>query len=989
MTPKRSKTIYTIPPGLSFVESISYGLMNLAGHDPVLLSRMRVLLPTRRACRALRDAFLKQSKGVPLLLPAMHPIGDVDETELSLAFPDSEEFGLLPAISPIRRQILLSQMVGKMDPARKPEQNLALAQALIRLMDQVYTEELDLAALPYLVETRDFADHWQISLDFLSILSQTWPGILKECGVMDAAHRRVCLIRTLAEKWRKTPPVTPVFAAGSTGSIPATANLLGVIAGLPDGALILPGLDTGMPEKDWEQVGEPHPQAPLKQLLERLEITRREVRLWPGAGGNTAENSCVLIREIMRPATTAINWQSLATDTKALSSFEDSLKRIRRYECAGPQEEALVVALCLRKALEDPSRTAALITPDRALARRVASFCRRWEISIDDSAGQNLPDTDIGRYLLLCAQALLHSLAPVSLLSLLRQSLCRAGMEEAEFQTALNDLELKLLRGPKPEPGFAGLRRRLRQNATNGSGAHALLDRLEPVFKDFAALLNGPPQSVSRIIDVHLAMAEALAKTPAEEGADRLWAGEAGEEAAKFFADLRDQAQWIGTMDVFSYLPFLGHLMKGCSTRPSRGIHPRLSILGQIEARLIQTDTVILSGLNEGTWPPEPDTDPWMSRPMRKRFGLPSPDRKISLAAHDFAQAFCAPEVILTRSLRVDGGPTVPARWLSRMDAVLQAAGISMQHDRGDFIALARHLDKSGAPATPLSPPRPQPPVSLRPRRLPVTKIQTWVEDPYAIYAQYILELKPAEPLEKLPDQRDRGILLHNILQRLHQESSDSGNETLLLTLAREEIRKRGDDPGTWDLWLARFEKTAAFFMTEERKWLQEAAPLKQEAEGRLVIQTATSPFTLSVRADRIDALKGGGLAILDYKSGGKYTESEIACGKHPQLALGALVLRQGGFADIPAQAVKALAYWVLSGHSGNKVTILRDPESVAGAIEMAQAGLGDLIALYDREETPYLSVPDPAHAPRFSDYAHLARVKEWTVPHDQEAEAS
>ena len=118
-------------------------------------------------------------------------------------------------------------------------------------MDQIYTENLDMADLATLVP-ENFAEHWQITLQFLEILSEHWPKILAEHHVIDHADRRNRLILALADFWNTHPPIAPIIAAGSPGSLPSTARLLSVISGLPQGRIILPGLDTNCDEESWK-----------------------------------------------------------------------------------------------------------------------------------------------------------------------------------------------------------------------------------------------------------------------------------------------------------------------------------------------------------------------------------------------------------------------------------------------------------------------------------------------------------------------------------------------------------------------------------------------------------------------------------------------------------------------------------------------------------------------------------------------------------------
>ncbi len=979
------KNVYTIPAGLPFAKALARQLLAETDGAPEKLSNMRILLPTRRACRTLREAFLQLSNGKPLLLPNMQPIGDLDEEELSFSILGGcGTLDLPPAISPLKRQLLLARTIRAVPGySHGPEQALKLAEALGQLIDQIIIEECDLANLHEIVP-EDFADHWQITLDFLKILSEHWPKILSENGVIDGAERRNRLIKALAQHWQDHPPKEPVIAAGSTGSIPATTALLSTIANLEHGRVVLPGLDQVIDEQSWQVLDESHPQYGLKHLLDHMNLDRESVSLWPSCEqGNKLRHK--LASELMRPADTTSQWEMLATSTEA-AQIHESLTGLRKFECDNEAEEASLIALLLREALEDQTRTAALVTPDRKLARRVAAIAQRWQITLDDSAGQTLGQTRVGTFLRLGANACISQFAPVSLLALLRHDFCGLNLEYDTLRKITNNLEIVTLRGLRPKPGLSEIRAIL-QEVNDKDGAD-LLDHLETATSRFMDLGTSEECcDFSDFLSVHIKMTEALATAKRAEGMNRLWSGDEGDAAASFLGDLQAHAHLLPKVTAYEYEEILTQLMNNITVRPSYGTHPRLMILGQMEARLIDADLIIMAGLNEGSWPPDPGHDPWMSRPMRKDFGLPAPERSIGLAAHDFVQGFCgAPSVVLTRAKRVEGSPTVPARWLQRLDTVLQAAKIDpAELQNYPQLDWAQRLDVAPE-IKPCERPAPRPPANKRPDQLSVTKIETWLQDPYSIYARYVLGLKKLEPLDAQPGAKERGILLHNILQHFIVDYPDDippKAADSLINIAAREIEKLHDDPTLWQFWWPRFYNLSDWLVSHETKWRKQAKPLKTEVMGKVTLKTPEKSFTLTARADRIDRLDNGSLAIIDYKSGGTYSQTDIRTGKSPQLSLEAAILMEGGFQDISAGDVSTLAYWTLTG--GPKAgAVTKINEDVADIVARTREGLKKLIAVFNDPETPYYALPAPDNAPRFNDYEHLARVKEWAALDDK-----
>ena len=980
--------VYTIPPSVAFVDALAAELLRRAEDDPLALPRMRILLPTRRACRALATAFLRIQGDRPLLLPRMTPLGDVDEDEIALDYAaelGSEDALIAPAIAPLRRLLLLTQLVLARDAKTSPDQAARLAQELARLLDQVQTERLDWRDLETLVPD-ELAAHWQTTLHFLTILSQHWPRILAEEGVCDPADRRNWLLAAQAAAWTKAPPATPVIAAGSTGSIPATADLLKVVSRLPHGAVILPGLDQEADDDTWAAIrAEPwHPQYGMALLLERLEVSRADVRVWPHeVPDRYAEARARLIHRALRPAVAS-------ADPEPFGAAQLAVQHLSRLDAPTLEEEARAIALIMREVLEHDERTAALVTPDRALARRVAAELQRWQIAVDDSAGLALGDTQPGAFLRLVARMVADRFAPVPLLAALKHPLAGGGQTTARFRATVRRLELAALRGPRPAAGLAGLRHALGDRHSDSERLHTLLDTLTEATEPFVDLMERPSAGLPALLAAHVAAAEALAATDVEPGPDRLWQGDAGEAMAKFIAELADAAQGFAFDRTEAYPALFETLLAGQVVRPVWGRHPHLAIWGPLEARLQQADVLILAGLNEDSWPPRAAASPWMSRPMMQAFGLPLPDRRVGLSAHDFAQAFCAPTVWLTRARRREGTPTVPSRWLLRLEATLRPTPEAEIRAGEAWLHWQSILDEP-APGERrrIDPPAPCPPVEARPRKLSVTRIETWMRDPYAIYAQNILRLTALDPLDADPGAAEYGSFVHaalDLFTRQHPRQLPGDALPQLLAIGRQVFAPMLDRPGVRAFWWPRFERIARWFVAEEERRADAIVERFSEVTGTLSIDAPYAPFALTAKADRIDRRTDGSLVIIDYKTGAPPTDKEVAAGFAPQLPLEAAIAAAGGFDGIPARAVAGITYWRLRGNDdgGETRDLKGDPSEFALT---ALAGLERLVAVFDQQTTPYAARPRSSVAPRFSDYEHLARIREWSAAGADDAE--
>jgi ATP-dependent helicase/nuclease subunit B len=974
-------SVFSIAPGLSFVDELAAGLMErLVPDDPLALARATILVPTRRAERALADAFLRQGDGRPLILPRFQTLGDLDDEEIAFAL--EADFDLPPAIAPLRRQLRLARLVRAFKPGLGWDQAAKLARELARFLDQVQTEELALEGLRSLVPD-DYADHWREVLAFLDILATHWPKALAEEGALDPAARRNLLLAQQARLWQSQPPAQPVIVAGSTGSLPATARLIGAVNALPQGWVVLPGLDTLLDEAGWRAVGEDHPQFALKNLLDRLGVARGAVADWrPAARSATPKARLRLLSQALRPAATTQRWRSEERlDRTALAG-------VLCLEAPGPREEAGAIALLMRQTLEEEGATAALVTPDRGLARRVAAELERWDIAIDDSAGRPLADAPAGLFLRLLGRAVAGRFAPLDLLALLKHPLAALGLAPSELRRRARKLERLKLRGPRPGPGLAALK--------EGGADEVWLDRLDRAQAPLAALLDQPAAPIAKLLAAQIALAETVAASDDQTGPARLWRGEDGQALAQFTAELLEAARDLDPVEGAAWPALLETLMANAAVRPVYGRHPRLHIWGPLEARLQKADRMILGGLNEGTWPAEPEADPWLSRPMRKAFGLPAPERRIGLAAHDFAQGAAAARLVLTRALRVEGTPTRASRWLLRLEAAMRALGLAEPEARLPWqddtpLIWESRLD-AGPRLAPAQPPRPCPPLAARPRRLSVTEIETWLRDPYALYAKRVLNLRALDPIDALPGDAEYGTLVHAVLDaflKRFPKELPPDPEAALWDLAARQLETVAAFPGLAAYWEPRLRRIAAWVARAEPPRRQALERCWSEIAGALVFEAPGGPFTLVAKADRIERLADGRWALLDYKTGAPPSQKEVKAGFAPQLPLEAAIARQGGFADLPKAEIAQLVYWRLSGDRlGGEARPIKDADPDALA-EEALARLKALVARFDDPRTPYLAQPVPGRANRRSDdYAHLARLAEWQSAPEGEGDA-
>jgi ATP-dependent helicase/nuclease subunit B len=1047
--------IYTVPPGRNFLDELARAV--LAGElaatggrapDPLALTDYTILLPTRRATRALNEAFLARARRPAMLLPAIRPIAEADEDLgilSSLAREGSDQAGggdLPPAIGSLERRLVLTQLVmrwraAEAEAARRagdtphlgpdptaldrdtPAKASGLAAELARLMDMIETEGVSLASLQELVPDT-FSAHWQKTIDFLKILTELWPAYLAAGELLSPADRRNRLILAEAARLAAHPPAGPVIVAGVTGSIPATAELMRQVLRLDSGAILLPGLDVDLDEASWQAIAptdpdaERHPEHPqygLKVLLDRLGVGRADVAVLTETPLTTPEAARArLVSEAMRPAGTTGLWRGFAetTDRDRVAAGLDGLTLLA---APSAEDEAEAVALILREALETPGRTAALVSPDRLLARRVAVRLETWGIRVDDSAGRPFPKTVPGAFLDLVVEAIQHDFEPARLMALLRHPLTRIGLTPFEVRRTARYLELAAFRTTYLDRGLDGVatalaraEREVRVEKTrrdravgrlwpeDWEAAHDLVRRLrdayEPLLAQFAESGTIP---LARLAKAHAETAERIAALPdtdmAADGGSPLYQGEAGEEAATLLAGLMDTSMPAPAIEAGDYADFYRSLVATESVRPRVPVHPRLSIWGPFEARLQRPDVVVLGSLNEATWPEAVDPGPWLNRPMRRALGLPSPEEKLGHAAHDFSSLLGAERVYLTRAEKVAGVPTVPSRWLMRLEALLDGLGLGdmLERDRS-WLAWARAREEITAPIR-IAPPAPRPPVALRPRTLSVSAIESWIASPYAIFARHILKLEALPALGQSPDAALKGMLTHEIMKRFAGRFPAALPHDGVRELDRiiaEVLSPFSTSPRVAAFWRPRLERFA--------RWLADTEPARRdgvtrvvaEVSGRREIDAPAGAFVLTARADRID-VAARGLVITDYKTGQLPTDTAVTRLLAPQLPLEAAIAAVGGFEGIDTGAVSMLRYIRASGGEppGEEHVVATD--DVGGLAAAALESLTRLVAEFDDDATPYAALRRAGFDYRFDDYAGLARVAEWSGQADEE----
>ena len=1004
--------IYSVAAHRGFADALVAGLIPRYREPGFGLARLTLLLPSQRAVRTVTEAFVRASGGA-LMLPRMAVVGDLDldDTLGTLFDPlDGENGGqagapILPAIDPVVRLLVLARLLRE-ELAAQPGTAMPGEAALLRLargvaetIDRLLIEEVtpeDLLDPAVIGLVGDLAGHWKAATRLFARVLMRWRAECDARGACDAPQRRSSLLRAIARRWQVAPPPYPVVAAGVTSAAPAVAQLLRVVSQLPGGAVILPDLDLALDDAVWDALGHAgapadpatanhgdpgarvfgrndivsHPQYHLKLLLARMGVARGEVQAWHRAGLAAAPPArSRAISNLFLPPVASTAWATLPAE-------ERSLTGVRVMESASPDEEALSIAILVRRALAEPERRVAVITPDRGLAERVIGHLQRWGIAADDSAGRPLPQTPAGRLFLLLAQVWAERAAPVALIALLGHPLVQAGDSRPAWLDRVRQLDLAL-RGPRPAPGIAGLRAHL-------EGARRP-DADLITWWDQAALLLSPLLASDEPLPLADAMALLVESAEALCG-EAIWAEADGRALAAFVeewsAAAGDPAVAAGgpgagqpPVDPAELPALLRDALDGVAVRPPYGGHPRLAIYGLIEARMSRADLVICAGLVEGTWPAAPASDPVLAPAVLRALGIPGADFRIGLAAHDFAAALGAPEVVLSHAARDTGGPTVPSRFLLRIRAM---AGGHVQFEKATG-QWARALDR-GTRVEPVARPRPRPSAVQRRVDIAATALDRLRGDPYQFYASAILQLASLDALDADPSAAWRGTAVHAILEQWHAIDAPPGE---LVPIAERALARMSAHPLMRALWQPR--------LIDALLWIEQEL-VEDRKKGRTVLAferwgaMTVRGVRIKGRADRIDRLADGTLAIVDYKTGTPPKGRMVADGFALQLGLIGLMAEHGGI-DGVSGTPRHFEYWSLSKKVGHDHFGWRD-EPIPEGRKRSGVPRDEFLAVtrryLDEALDKWILGTDPFTArlnpdlPGYADYDQLMRLDEW-----------
>jgi ATP-dependent helicase/nuclease subunit B len=1013
--------IYNIPSGVPFAECLARGMIESYGNNPEILAKTTVFLPSKQAITLVKDAFFTVNKGKILLLPKMRVLGELSEEELVL-LPNNPHvhFKILSEKRPISNTLktpALAKLILN-TPHLFPHithyaDAVSVAQNILDLLDLLYTHNMSVDVLTTL-DAENYSENWQKTLDNIIPITALWHDYLSQNGYGDPAHYRNIAFEYLTDFYTHNPPQNPVIVAGITDALPVCVAFLKIIQRLEHGHIIISGLDTHLTQTDILKLNPDHPQYALQKLLHTLGMASSDVPYWHASKQfltNTHTQRQKLCTEIMRPSGTTEEWCSV-NDRLSEQDMLVALDDINIIQAPNDRLEATAIALIIREAVENPHTKIALMTPNRELVARVTTILNRWNIKPTDTAGIALSQTPQGIYLKLLCDVLEHNFAPIPLLALLKHPMSNAGLPNGDFKKQVYLFEYHILRDSIVKNGLYGYGQALQTkiNTLNPQSEHytqrldtynIIVDMLAYLSNRFSDVLHAPdtvtmaaliPILKDLVSEMTCTDTQSVPESAPKSVTEIFWADDAGQKCLDMLDTYIQNSDLLGAMPKATACTYIIDSLSQYSVRDSGyNQNPNVLIWGTADARLQQADIIIMGGLTEGTFPVSPKTGVWLSRPMLAQMSLSLPEAKIGTDAYDFVQAFCTHKIFLTHCVQSNGSPTIPSRWLIRLENLLKSTvknpKITDKLYNSPYLAWVDMLDNVHAKAKPASRPAPKPPAHARPTSMSVTDAEKWIRDPYSIYGKYILTLRKLNDIDQDLEAAEKGNIVHTLLHEFTLATKDGFGgkpHQIMRDLLDKTLETLKEKPLLYVFWGTRLHYIGMQFVDFEIDRRKTLTPIMYEQTGTLSFETSRGNFILKARCDRIDLNEFSEAILVDYKtsSGSATTYEKIKAGFAPQLPLQAMMLKQGGFGT--AYPIAGAEYIVVADNIDIKPMKAKKNTDIeplfSDLVDDIFNQFKEWTENFNDENTPYISRRLPEFLKFTGDYDLLARVPEWNL---------
>ena len=1003
-------SVFHLPPSSDFANHFVEGLLSrfepgILSSNPELLGRLKILTSNKRLAKRIEEILYLNGF---IILPKVVQLDELSDFFYRSSVKNIEEEkgqSRFQVISDLERLLLLERLIKEAHQKKFSKMTKVdffdLAKNLGSLIDEFNINSVNIKDLEKIVE-EDLPQHLQLNLIFMRQVVARYQKTLKQIKFIDKSSKQILDVNNLINHWEREPYSLPLLIAGSTGSQKSTAMLMYAISKLPQGLVILPGLDTNLTDRSWKNLTPDHPQYGFFSLAKTWGLARYghneiiKAPCWHKMSATDHETYNKSIRShffslLMRPAPVTDEWRT--EGESILDNLNLALDDISLIEAENSRLEAAAISVSIKEAINE-GLTVALVSPAKQIARRVTAELKRWHITPINSLGISLAETELGLFLRQGALVINSGFNFNYVVALIKNRLCGG-------QYALHNANIvKLQQAPQwPTMSFLDLADHIWLTDQDEEFLH-WYNWLSKVFKDSIAALE--INFLSNIVDAHKKFSQCLINgyypkyDELELPDDHKLCCETDidYEVLSVLNQLSDTSKETGKFEFWAYNKILESLLSEANYTPlPKSENCSVFIWGTLESRTQHADVVILAGLNEGIWPSHYKEGNWLNRSMRAVIGIDLLERKIGLSAHDFQQAAMAKKLILSRSLRQDNIPSVSSRWLLRLENLLFGLGASGTkyladiRSRGDvFLQLARELYSSDllTNSLPLEVtrralrPAPIPPLTTRPNKLSVTEIDTLIRNPYSVYAKRILNLRKILNVQHTSDPRNKGNLVHTTMENfIGEHINELPNLNEACAVLKEKFNLILDNAlipiAIKSVWKAQFSmRTTNIILCELQRRLV-GKPIALEVYGKYIINFDTGDsFFITAKADRVDKSPDG-FIVYDYKTG-QVSRRDLERNS-PQLDIEALMVKSGSFVGIPDGKVLGLG---LVGLGASQQQYLKDVK--IEDLDRWQSGLVKLIKQMKFELSAF-----PARLFRdkkgysSDDYEHLSRYGEWS----------
>jgi ATP-dependent helicase/nuclease subunit B len=941
-----------VPSNYNFLESIYLYLINTFENN-LNLSNVTILLPSRRSANELKRIFLNNSKSTSIILPIMKAIGDVDyddmllnNIDINILYSHNE---LTKPVSNVKYKLLLIKKI--LDNYKDINIDIAinLSKELNTFLSDVEKNELKLDDLDNLVD-EEYALHWQKILFFLKNFGEKWQNFLKENNIISKNTNILKTIEVYTKLFKVNPPKNPIIIVGNFVSIKSTMNLIKTISKYNNTYFIFKGFENTLNTDELKEINELHSHFHFNCIVEELNIKNIK-NIKYNICKIVDDNITATINNAMLPSNLTYKWHAIDNVAK--------LNNVKCVECDEFNDELNIIIFYLLNYIANNGLKNIAIIANVDYAHQIELHLKKWNLPFNNNFGKRFLFNNLVQYLFLILNVYSSNFAPEYLLALLKNNFTYFSYTKNELECKTLLFEKNILDGKTNKNGMTSYKKNVEYMMDGKTELSEFLENIESYFEPF----KKDDFNLKELIYLHLNIAEKIS-----DGADLWFSKDYNNKVFEFFQDLVEQSDCIEVINIQDYISLLAYLLSEQSYSEKYSIYPAINIISLQESRLINYDLVIVPNLNDGVFPVNIATDPYMSKSMRLKFGLPIKEVEIGEVCYDFIQLLSQKEVLLSRSSKMNGETTTKSRFLQRLETFLECKKLALDKCKSIVNTYREYADIQYNIINDIYKKRPNPlNQEEKLTRLSATNIETLAKNPYDIYARKILKLYRLNIIRKINAAINIGTITHKIFEIYCKEYEKYRDN--IVELVNDVLEKSFvDDKISMELYFDKLVGIINEFIKIDSVARQNNYKILTEEKLDHIIDEEN--FKIYAIIDRIEILNNN-VKIIDYKTGGLPNFNDIIYGEKLQLSIEALILSKNSFniEDLEYLKIESDKYTVVPNEKQkDKIKIdelLKNTEEfILKLVKFFNSGLNGYVATSRNKE--------------YSDYNILSRVNEW-----------